>query len=121
MEELYDLVSQGADFNFKDENGITPLMNISKQNDPTLIRLIAKNILKIDEKDKFGRSALYHATEANNIQGVEILISRGATIFDEIYMLAVHHNLKDIVNLFDMQDKDKRYMLKKYPSKNIRV
>lgn len=114
MQEIYDLARQGADFNFCDENGVTPLMNISKQNEPVLIELILKKILKIDQKDKFGKTALYYATEANNIEGVKVLVKRGASIFDEIYMLAVHNNFKKIVHLFDMQDKDKRYILKKY-------
>ena len=111
MTEFYDLINEGANFDFCDENGITPLMKISQIDDTTLIKLLIKQVSGINQKDKFNHTALYYATLANNLDGVKILFNGGAKIEDDIYMLAVHNEFKEIVKFFDMQDKNKRFFL----------
>ena len=116
MPELYDLINEGANFDFCDENGITPLMKISQDEDATLIKLIIKQVSDINQKDKFNHTALYYATSANNLDGVKTLFNGGAKISDDIYMLAIHNDFKEIANFFDMQDNNKRFLLNnKYP------
>ncbi len=111
MLELYELINEGANFDFCDEDGITPLMKVAQNDDTTLIKLLIKQVENINQKDKFNYTALYYATSVNNINGVKTLFDGGATISDEIYMLAIHNDFKEITNFFDMQDKDKKFFL----------
>ena len=112
MEEFIELIKNGADFNFCDENGITPLMKASLNHNPTLLRLIIKHSNQINHKDKFNNTALYYATQENHLENVKILHQYGGKISDEIYMLALHNNFKEIVKYFDQQDPIKSILIK---------
>jgi len=72
MEEFIELIKDGADFNFCDENGITPLMKASLNPNPTLLKLIIKHSNQINYKDKFNNTALYYATKKNHLENVKI-------------------------------------------------
>jgi serine/threonine-protein phosphatase 6 regulatory ankyrin repeat subunit B len=111
LDDFYDLVKNGADFNMCDEDGNTHLINASKKDDIELVKFLITQTQRIDQENKFGNTALYYATINNNIQIVEALFNAGAKITDGIYMLAIHNNSKQITKFFDMQDSNKRFML----------
>lgn len=113
LEDLYELAKNGANFNICDENGTTPLMSASKKDDVEVIKFLIKHIDRVDQKDHFNHTALYYAVSVNNVEVVKTLYTGGAKVTDDIYMLAVYNDFKQIVNFFDIQDKDKRFMLNK--------
>jgi len=114
MDELLDLIRNGANLNFCDENGKTLLMNASIKNDIDILKVLIKHTDRIDQLDKENHSALHYATKANNSKAVEILINCGARITDDIYMTSIHNDFKDITKIFDLQDKDKIFLSKTF-------
>ena len=114
MEELLELIKNGADLNFCDENGKTPLMKVSTKDDVSLLKILIKHTHRIDQKDKFNHTALYYAAKVNNINAVKLLFQNGAIVSDDIYMLCIHNDFKEIVKFFDLQDKDKVFLSKTF-------
>ncbi|HIP13010.1 MAG TPA: ankyrin repeat domain-containing protein [Arcobacter sp.] len=114
MDELLELIKNGADLNFCDENGKTPLMNISSKNDISMLKVLIQHTHRLDQKDKFNHTALYYAVKANNLESVKVLFQNGAVVSDDIYMLSIHNDFKDITKYFDLQDQDKVFLSKKF-------
>lgn len=105
MQELIALAQQGADFNISDENGVIPLMKAAKKGDPSLVKFMIKHTTCINQEDHYKHTALYYATENNKLEAVKLLCKNGAKITDDIFMLAVHKNFREIVNYFEQVGK----------------
>lgn len=103
MEEYKRLLEEGADFNSSNEFGITPLMAAAKKNNSKIVEFLAKHTNDINKEDNEGNSALYYATQSEDLLSVKILCEYGAKITDFIYMYAVTTNKKIIVKYFDTQ------------------
>jgi len=114
MDELLELIKNGADLNFSTPEGKTLLMSASMKNDIEILKLLIKHTDRIDTQDKEQHTALYYATKVNNIKAVEVLVQSGANISDDIYMIAIHNDFKEVTKIFDLQDKDKVYLSKTF-------
>ena len=110
MDEILELIKNGVDLNFCDENGKTPLIRACMKEDLDILKILIKHTDRIDHEDKSKHTALYYATKLNNIKAVEILVQNGAKINDDIYMTAIYNNYKNITKIFDLQDKDKVFL-----------
>ncbi|EAY17390.1 hypothetical protein TVAG_319850 [Trichomonas vaginalis G3] len=93
-------------------------------NIPSFCEFFLSNGANINEKDKYGQTALHHAVEYNSKETTELLISHGANVhekdsykFTALYY-AVLNNNKEMVELFisyganvDEKDEDERTVL----------
>lgn len=68
------LISQGADVNFKNEDGNTPLFF---QKDPDIIKLLISKGANLNEQNDRGNTPLFHVS---NIEAAELLLENGADI-----------------------------------------
>jgi len=68
------LISQGADVNFKNEDGKTPLFF---HEDPDIVNLLISHGANVNEQDNRGNIPLFHV---NNIEAAELLLENGADI-----------------------------------------
>ena len=105
------LLDNGADVNTANSKGFTLLMHCVKINDFDLVNTVLSYHPKINLKDITGVTALYFAVKNNNLEMVRLLVQNGATITDEAYMLALESKYKQIVQYFDLQDKNKTIFL----------
>ena len=111
MEEYYRLEQEGADFNIKNEFGITPLMSAAHSGNIKLGRFLLKYVVNVNEEDKEGNTALYYAVENSHLEVVKVLHEHGAKISDFIYMYSITTNKKQIIKYFDMQDRNKQVFM----------
>jgi ankyrin repeat protein len=84
-EVLYDLkilVRAGADVNFLDANGNTPLLVATKEENPDIkvIEFLLDNGAKPDIFNKSGETALGVATEKGEFEIVKLLVEKGADV-----------------------------------------
>ena len=76
-----DVIDKGADVNAKNiSGGRTPLMFVVTQPTTSLAELLVQNGARLDEADKFGKTALMHAAEYGGPDVVRFLLANGANI-----------------------------------------
>jgi serine/threonine-protein phosphatase 6 regulatory ankyrin repeat subunit B len=111
VEDYYKLIHEGTNLDFANEKGQTPLMQVAKGGDHTLLKLVIKQTSQLNVEDENGNSAMYYAVEANDLEAVKILYESGANITDFVYMIALHNKRKKIIEFFDKQDSNKDIFL----------
>lgn len=79
-ERIRKLLADGADPNFEDASGVTPLINAAARGNNRSIRLLLDAGARIDEDGDNGCSALTWAARNGWDKTTEILLDRGATI-----------------------------------------
>ena len=77
---LYYINDEDVNINYRDVNGVTPLMLsiIAKQNEIT--QILIKNGANLDLKDNDGLTALFWAIIQDNTEAVRMLINAGANL-----------------------------------------
>ena len=77
---LYYINDEDVNINYRDVNGVTPLMLsiIAKQNEIT--QILIKNGANLDLKDNKGFTALLLAVLGDNTEAVRMLINAGANV-----------------------------------------
>lgn len=79
IQELQSLCDQNYDFNFKNQDGKTPLiLAIEKENKNIIKILLSKNNPNI--QDSNGNSPLHYAVNKQNIEIIKLLLKSGADI-----------------------------------------
>lgn len=66
----------------------TDLQKAAARNDVTMLRALLnheKNVKEIDNRDLSGITALWFATSRGHVESVELLLQRGASIFEKSY------------------------------------
>jgi ankyrin repeat protein/beta-lactamase regulating signal transducer with metallopeptidase domain len=80
IEQVKLLISQGADINVKNSNGLTPLYLASQEGRKDVVELLIDNGADINAKNNNGITPLHRAAREGHKDVVELLISRGADI-----------------------------------------
>ena len=76
------LIQEGAQLNFPDRLGRTPLHWATRKGDPLLVRIFISNGVDISLKDCWGHTALWNAVRENRVEIAQILISNGANVLE---------------------------------------
>jgi len=113
MDNIKELLDNGADSNTKDNNGFTLLMNYAVKNDLESMQILLDYAARINDKDEQNYTALDYAIKYKNLNAVKLLVNNGATVSSDIYMHAVRTNNRLIINFFDSLDPEKYIFLKK--------
>merc|ERR1712179_364451 len=75
VKEVRKMISEGVDMNGVDSYGYTGLMKAMMWGNTEVSRiLLSCDNIKIDIKDKCGRTALYHACYDNHIESVKLFL-----------------------------------------------
>jgi len=80
INKVQDLIHRGADVNYKDKDGNTPLMIASFVGRLDVVQLLLDSGADMDMKNNDGKTALYWATLLDRLNVVLILQDRGANI-----------------------------------------
>jgi ankyrin repeat protein len=73
------LIAEGADFNARDDSGLTPLHAACSAGALDYVRLLTSHGADLSVKDALGLTALDHAIMAGNAEIADYLVQRGAT------------------------------------------
>ena len=73
-------IDEGANVNYKDENGYTPLLISSNSGNIELVKMLISKGADINSKGSFGITALHKASGLGYIEVVEFLIKNGAIV-----------------------------------------
>ncbi len=77
-EVVEDLVSNGADINFRNRKKQTPLMLAARSGKVSIVRLLLDKGANINDGDRYGNTALMHASIKGQLSVVELLLTKGA-------------------------------------------
>lgn len=91
------LIEKGAEIDFKDKNGSTPLHFAAEYNkEPDMINFLLKHHASINEKDKKGRTPVFLAAQLNENPQVAIaLIKAGAKLDNEVQWKSIFYRKKN--------------------------
>ncbi len=134
LQELNTLISQGADINVQNQNGLTPFMEFARYNRVDCMELSYAAGIDLNEKDKKGKSAFIHTLRYCSLEAMNFLIEKKANINTQgrngetVLMWAartIHvHCIKLFINAgadVNIQDKFGRtalmYLIQKWPKK----
>lgn len=110
-----ELVHQGADINFLDEKGYTPLMNAIKNKNEALVDVLLTQGADVTVKKDLSylvETALLLATQQGSLSMVKKLLTYGAEITFDVVRSTVFHNEIDLLKYFidkeniDIETKD---------------
>jgi ankyrin repeat protein len=73
-------INEGANVNYKDETGHTPLLISSNSGNIELVKMLISKGADINSKELFGTTALHIASGLGYIEVVEFLIKNGANV-----------------------------------------
>lgn len=80
-EEIIELaLNQGADINFKDKDGDTPLLYATQSRKDLAAKLLINRGANINEVNDLGLNALMYATNSDSYDLVLLLLSKGANV-----------------------------------------
>ena len=122
FEILSILIKHGVNFNIKNNNGDTPLIIAVKEKKIKLAYLFLQHGAAIDEPDKDGRTALWHACNNEDEEMVRLLIECEANLLTSStngfsntnpYLLVHERKLYNIVQLMEMASKKRLQELEK--------
>ena len=103
---IRDLINAGADINYQDDNGYTPLSQASYYGKVKNVRLLIDAGAILDTQDSRGFNALFLSAINNNIREMRLLIDAGADWCLED---------KTHKTFIDWMREDNKYLLKEYP------
>lgn len=80
IDDVRELLAQGADVNYMDEQGRTPLKNAVKYNEKSVVIHLLQNGANANAQGPDGSTALHDAAVEGHVELVEILLGNGAHI-----------------------------------------
>lgn len=83
VEKIKQILAQGADVNFKDSDGWTPLIIASNAGHFDLVRLLLDTGARIDLKNNFGATAVIRAASQNRLEVLKYLVNKGGNVNDK--------------------------------------
>ncbi|KAF0701744.1 hypothetical protein As57867_007836, partial [Aphanomyces stellatus] len=78
VSEIRDLLSQGADVNWKDDSGCTPLMNGVYYGKPEVVKELLAQNAAVNQQDLSGKTALMFAADYGYDEILQMLLAAGA-------------------------------------------
>jgi len=94
------LVDHGADVNYLNDSGHTPLVEKCMQHlteIPSQLEFLCQMGANVHATDKWNRTAIEICLDSNKPLGAEVLIQYGAIIPDDAINTAIHNNFKETV------------------------
>ena len=85
------MIANGAQIDFQDENGWTPLVITVFKNHFKLFQFLVKEGANIEAKDQFGNSTLHYAAEENKTLMVEQLIENDINSTNNVFETPLHN------------------------------
>ena len=79
LDTVQILISNGAELNAKDQDGITPLMWASSYGYSDIVKMLIVNGADVNAIDNNGETPLYYAVYNNYEDGVKVLLANGAS------------------------------------------
>lgn len=79
-ETIRILIANGADVNYRDDEGKTPLMRAAKNSDNVILDILLEGGADVNLADEAGMTALMYAAQKANIENIHRLIQCGADI-----------------------------------------
>lgn len=79
-DDVRDLLTQGADVNYMNDQGRTPLRNAVKYNEKSVVTLLLQSGANPNAQGADGNTALHDAAVEGHVELVEILLGNGADI-----------------------------------------
>lgn len=73
-----ELIAKGANVNYQDEEGTSPLIIAVSHSNPSVLKVLVENGAAINEIDKYLCTALTYACEQNYFEMIEFLIEHRA-------------------------------------------
>ncbi len=86
LDKISQIIKYGADVNYKNKKGKTPLMYAAEKGRKEIVNLLLENGADVNAADNFGNTALMYAAKngdvlkENHAQIVKLLISKGANV-----------------------------------------
>lgn len=80
VDDVRELLIQGADVNYMDGKGRTPLKNAVKYNEKSIVTLLLQSGANANAQGADGSTALHDAATEGHVELVEILLGNGADI-----------------------------------------
>ena len=100
FEQIADyLVENGADLNYLDISGLSPLMNAAGGNHVEWCETFLRHGAEIDMLSKDGKTALDYAAERGSVDTMKILLSNGAVPTPDALCLALEQDNYEAANL----------------------
>ncbi|MGK7939376.1 MAG: ankyrin repeat domain-containing protein, partial [Crocosphaera sp.] len=116
LEVVKLLINQGASVNVADEEGKSPL-HYAVRTETKIAKVLIDNQANINALDEDSKTPLVRATDVGNLEGVELLIKKGANAQDNMALKSVLSSIEKILkNIqnggdFHLEYKRKRYDL----------
>ncbi|MEK7433327.1 MAG: ankyrin repeat domain-containing protein [Cyanobacteriota bacterium] len=111
--KVKELLSKGADINFKDQADLSLLMYAVIINNKDMVDFILSNIKDINFKNKDNFTALMYASDSSSSEIVKLLISKGSKM-DDAFVIAVPSKIDTLKKIdiflengYDINTKDK--------------
>ena len=118
LEVVKILVENGADVNYRNIDGITPLMNGCSKGNLDIVKFLVDQGSNMDAKNNRGETALFYASSYNtHVEIIKFLIEQGADVnsesndgktffpyLDKKYVNEIEELMKDI--------EERRFMIK---------
>ena len=75
------LISEGADVNARDTDGLTPLMIAAKfSSTPEIVQLLLEKGAEVNARSRSGWTPLMYAASNSNLEIVQLLLEKGADV-----------------------------------------
>ena len=85
------LLEQGAHFNKKDAQGLTPLMHAAQKNAPEIVSVLKQHGASVSDKDDEGMTALHHAVNSHATAVVSLFLKEGViNVLDDLGRSPLH-------------------------------
>ena len=104
IKKIEKALKNGADVNYKDRRGNTPLLNvIGYRSSFKIVKLLLKYRANIEAKDKYNYTPLYKAVHYRHLKIIKLLLSKKANIYAK--------NKYDKTPLLKViEDRDEKYL-----------
>jgi hypothetical protein len=116
---IFLIDQKSANINYKNENGITPLMIAILYNNFEIVELLLTLNADINLLDNNERSALWYACDCNNIKIINLLISKNPNINSDILALLNKKNFYTTFENKEIKKKINKYIENKKKLINI--
>lgn len=80
VQEIRDLIADGANPNLRCPSGLTPLMLAAKLNQPVVCALLIGSQAELNTEDTQGNTPLDYAAQSKNLRLCRLLVARGAEL-----------------------------------------
>jgi ankyrin repeat protein len=104
------LLSKRAQANISGRDGMTPLMGASMNNHPGVVRMLVQHMegQGLEERDRSGNTALFHAARWGHNEIVNLLLSQGAQVTSRVLMLACSTDHLGVVQMLVQHMEEER-------------